>query len=115
MQRMHQPVSFAEVVPRILERRVENLQILIQKVTKLINSFTNGFEEEVDTNIQSANNDDFGFEKTLVMMTKANMAFGVSSRDGRVHWHRYIRDPVRIMVLDQAEGEAQIDIVTSKG
>lgn len=48
-------------------------------------------------------------------MTKPNKAMAISSLKGDLLWSRLIKDPVRRMVLDQADGDAQLELVTNKG
>lgn len=48
-------------------------------------------------------------------MTKPNKAVAISSLKGNLLWSRLIKDPVRRMVLEQVEGDASLDLVTSKG
>ena len=48
-------------------------------------------------------------------MTKPNKAVAVSSLRGKTQWSRLIREPVRRMVVEQAGGDATLDLVTSKG
>ena len=62
-----------------------------------------------------SSSDDFGFDKTLVLMTKPNKVIAVSSLKGTMLWSRTIKDPVRRMVLDSAGGNSVIDVITSKG
>mmetsp|Transcript_27001 Transcript_27001/g.36078 ORF Transcript_27001/g.36078 Transcript_27001/m.36078 type:complete len:145 (+) Transcript_27001:98-532(+) len=111
MKRMQDTVSLAEVPARIIKRRLENLQILVKSVSSLFSSDDN----ESDANIATPSGDDYGFDKTLVFLTKPNKAVAVSSLKGNTIWSRYIREPVRRMVLDQAGGAASLDFVTSKG
>ena len=59
--------------------------------------------------------DAYGFDKTLVFMTKPNKAVAISSLRGDLLWSRLIKDPVRRMVLEQADGAASLDLITSKG
>ena len=48
-------------------------------------------------------------------MTRPNKAVAVSSLKGKTLWSRLIREPVRRMVVDQAGGDATLEVVTSKG
>lgn len=48
-------------------------------------------------------------------MTKPNKVVAISSLKGNTLWSRLIKDPVRRMVLEQVEGDASLDLVTSKG
>jgi len=109
MKRMSEPVELAEIPARIFQRRLENIQLLVNSVTSL---FGNNAD---DTRIASTTQDHYGFDKTLVFLTKPNKAVAVSSLKGDLLWSRLIKDPVRRMVIDQYGGEAVLDIVTSKG
>ena len=46
-------------------------------------------------------------------MTRPNKAVAISSLKGNLLWSRLIKDPVRRMVLEQAGGDASIDLVTT--
>ena len=63
----------------------------------------------------STQSDDNGFDKTLVFMTKPNKIIAISSLKGNLLWSRFIKDPVRRMVLDLFNGEATLEVVTEKG
>ena len=52
------------------------------------------------TNASAERGDDYGFDKTLVFMTKPNKVVAISSLKGDLLWSRLIKDPVRRMVLD---------------
>ena len=90
---------------------MENLNIVIDSIKSLFGSG----DEANNPNAQIAPqpSDPFGFDKTLVFMTKPNKAVAISSLKGNLLWSRLIKDPVRRMVLEQAGGDASIDLVTS--
>ena len=113
MKQMQEPVTnLAEVPGRILQRRLENLQVIADRVS----SFFGAKDDTIpEAEIGGGSEDAFGFDKTLVFMTKPNKAVAISSLKGDLLWSRLIKDPVRRMVLDQVEGDASLDIVTSKG
>ena len=111
MKQMTEPVSLAEVPGRIIQRRLENFQIMVSSITSMFG----GDKEDTDAKITGHASDEYGFDKTLVFLTKPNKAIAISSLNGNLLWSTLIKDPVRRMVLEQADGNASIDMVTSKG
>ena len=51
----------------------------------------------------------------MVFLTRPNKAIAVSALKGETLWSRLIREPVRRMMLDQTDGNAVLDVFTSKG
>lgn len=96
MKLLLEPVSLVQIIPRIIQRRLDNFQVVI-------GAFNSIFGSDVDTAVDTkpvSSSDDFGFDKTLVFMTKANKAIAISSLKGNLLWSRTIKDPVRRMILD---------------
>ena len=116
MKQMHEPVSLVDIPGRIIQRRIENIQIFVNSVSSL---FAKDDQAEADAataiDTSQEKSDDYGFDKTLIFMTKPNKAVAISSLKGSLLWSRLIKDPVRRMVLEQADGDASLDLVTNKG
>ena len=108
LKRMQDQVGLGEVPTRIIQRRIENFQLILSSFS----SFFSGQQETQITNVA----DHLGFDKTLVFMTKPNKAVAISSLNGELLWSRLIKDPVRRMVLEQASGTAAtLEVITSTG
>ena len=112
MRQMGEEVSIVQVPGRIIQRRLENMQLLINSVSSF---FKDSGADIEDTQIAAPSGDVYGFDKTLVFLTKPNKAIAVSSLKGNLLWSRLIKDPVRRMVFDQVEGDASLDVITDKG
>ena len=99
MKAMQENIGIAQVPARIIQRRLDNLQVIV----KSIQSFFSGSaaNDSLDeARIAQPAGDDYGFDKTLVFMTRPNKAVAVSSLKGKTLWSRLIREPVRRMVVD---------------
>ena len=114
MKRMQDQISIAEVPARIIQRRLDNIQVFVKGIQNFFGG-NRANDNLSEANIAQASGDDYGFDKTLVFMTKPNKAVAVSSLRGKTLWSRLIREPVRRMVVEQAGGDATLDVVTSKG
>ena len=111
---MQEPITIAEVPTRILQRYAENLQYLIQVVSE----FIAGFQQEETTNIRTQQDSEiFGFDKTLVLLTKPNKVLAISSLTGQIIWSQRISSPVARLFVQQntEEGTVDIKVVTQAG
>lgn len=86
MKQMSEPVSLVQVPARIIERRLENMKILVNSIS----SFFQGNAEIEETQIAAPSGDVYGFDKTLVFLTKPNKAVAISSANGNLLWSRLI-------------------------
>jgi len=75
MKQMHEPVSLAQIPGRIIQRRIENFQIFMFNVSQM---FSNE-EEMPEAQIDQVKQDDYGFDRTLVFMTKPNKVVAISA------------------------------------
>ena len=78
------------------------------------NSGNDAANVKKDSQIEGGD-DAYGFDKTLVLLTRPNKIVAISSLDGEVLWSRLIKDPIRRMMLEQGQGNAALEIITSKG
>lgn len=98
MRQMQEPVSLVEVPVRIIQRRIENFQLIYNSIMSLFAS-PDASSPEAAMISKDAQSNEYGFDKTLVFLTKANKLIAISSLKGDLIWSRLIKDPVRRMVL----------------
>ena len=115
MKQMHEPVSLVDIPGRIIQRRIENFQLFVNSVSSMFAKEDQDAGAAAAIDASKEKSDEYGFDKTLVFMTKPNKAVAISSLKGNLLWSRLIKDPVRRMVLEQADGDASLDLVTNKG
>ena len=75
-------VSLLSIPCRIINRYVDNIKYLGDKVLSLINSLS-GKSDDL-TSIEAETSDPFGIKKTLVLLTKPNKVIAISSFNGAI-------------------------------
>jgi hypothetical protein len=70
---------------RIMQRYVENSRYLVSSIMAMFNQE----DKKLTSTKQSDIHDTFGFNKTLVLLTKPGKIVAISSADGSIKWTYY--------------------------
>ena len=102
LRKMSEPVSFAQVPFRIIERYVQNFNFLVESATSLISGLA--ASDNIVETLTAQGTDLFGFEKTLVLRTKPNKVIAISSLDGSIQWTFFDKANIEKVFVEQRSG-----------
>ena len=109
LKSMNEPVSMAQIPGRIIRRYTENLNFILKSVNSFVQLLSNS--EDIFKTFTEQGTDQFGYEKVLVVLTKPNKVFALSSLDGSVLWSFFDNKKIEKIFVKQNEGQFKVALI----
>lgn len=105
VEKMQEPVAWYQIPTRMVERYVENGEFLVKSIKSIFGS--------QDVASIAAQEDTYGFKKTLVLLTEPGKLFALDSKDGSLKWTYYnpMERIVKVFVEQISGSDMAVNIV----